>query len=136
MNGTITRQAAYDVLTEYYHHHTDVQHAALREALSRVPAAEPNLANSGPITCMNAKNMHDRPTDDCVGKENVKPGVFEFQFLPKVRLEAVTTCEECKHWIPGYITDADDFIPPKCGRYQQFVGHSADDFCSYAERRE
>ena len=39
MNGTITRQAAYDTLTEYYHHHTDVQHAALWEALGRVPDA-------------------------------------------------------------------------------------------------
>ena len=35
---TISRQAAYDTLTEYYHHKTDIQHKALAEALSRVPS--------------------------------------------------------------------------------------------------
>jgi len=36
----IERETAYDTLTEYYHHSTDTQHGALREALSRVPAAD------------------------------------------------------------------------------------------------
>lgn len=36
----IKREAAYDTLTEYYHHSTDTQHRALREAFSRVPAAD------------------------------------------------------------------------------------------------
>lgn len=45
-------------------------------------------------------------------------------------------CKDCKNWIAGYITDKDDFIPPKCGKYRQMVGHSNDDFCSLAERRE
>lgn len=45
-------------------------------------------------------------------------------------------CKDCENWIPGYITDQDDFIPPKCGKYQQMVGHSADDFCSLAEKQE
>lgn len=36
----IDRQTAYDVLTEFYHHTTDVQHNALREALNKVPSAE------------------------------------------------------------------------------------------------
>ena len=35
---TISRQAAYDTLTEYYHHKTDMQHTALAEALNRVPS--------------------------------------------------------------------------------------------------
>lgn len=52
MNGTITRQAAYDTLTEYYHHHTDVQHEALREALERVQdakllSAQPEIVRCG-----------------------------------------------------------------------------------------
>lgn len=38
MNDLIRRQAAYDTLTEYYHHMTDIQHKALAEALSRVPS--------------------------------------------------------------------------------------------------
>ena len=47
----------------------------------------------------------------------------------------VIQCRDCENWIPGYITDNDDFIPPKCGKYQQMVGHSASDYCSLAERR-
>jgi hypothetical protein len=53
----------------------------------------------------------------------------------------IVRCRDCCYWIPGLITDNDCFIPPKCGKYQrgkyqQMVGHSADDYCSYAERRE
>ena len=47
----------------------------------------------------------------------------------------IVRCKDCKNWIAGYITDQDEFIPPKCGKYQQMVGHSNDDFCSLAERR-
>ena len=47
----------------------------------------------------------------------------------------IVRCKDCKNWIAGYITDQDDFIPSKCGKYQQMVGHSNDDFCSLAERR-
>ena len=47
----------------------------------------------------------------------------------------IVRCKDCKNWIAGYITDQDDFIPSKCGKYQQMVGHSSDDFCSLAERR-
>ena len=50
--------------------------------------------------------------------------------------ERVVRCKDCKNWIPGCITDQDDFIPPKCGKYQQMVGHSNDDFCSLAEKKE
>jgi hypothetical protein len=48
----------------------------------------------------------------------------------------IIRCKDCKYWVPGYITDKDDFIPPKCGEWQQMVGHSSDDYCSLAERRE
>ena len=40
MNEYIEREATYNVLTEYYHHSTEVQHEALREAIMRVPSAE------------------------------------------------------------------------------------------------
>lgn len=36
----INRQTAYEVLTAYYHHKTDIQHAALHDALDRVPSAD------------------------------------------------------------------------------------------------
>ena len=37
----ISKEQAYEVLSEYYHHKTEIQHKALREALDRVPSAEP-----------------------------------------------------------------------------------------------
>ncbi len=40
MKEYIEREAAYATLTDYYHHTTEGMHSALREALSRVPAAD------------------------------------------------------------------------------------------------
>lgn len=40
-NDLISRQAAYETLSEYYHHKTEMQHEALREALGSVPSAQP-----------------------------------------------------------------------------------------------
>ena len=40
----ISRQAAYEALTDYYHHRTEIQHAALHEALSKVPPANIDLS--------------------------------------------------------------------------------------------
>ena len=40
MGRYIDTDTAYKVLTEYYHHKTKSQHEALKEALSRVPAAD------------------------------------------------------------------------------------------------
>ena len=36
----ISRQAAIDALSDYYHHTTETQHAALREALGRVESVD------------------------------------------------------------------------------------------------
>lgn len=36
----IDRQTAYEALTAYYHHSTETQHNALREALNKVPSAD------------------------------------------------------------------------------------------------
>ena len=40
MGRMIDTDAAYAVLTDYYHHSTDTQHAALREALGRVETVD------------------------------------------------------------------------------------------------
>lgn len=40
MAECIGREETYKALTEYYHHSTEGQHLALREALSRIPAAD------------------------------------------------------------------------------------------------
>ena len=36
----ISREKAYEVLSEYYHHKTEWQHKALREALDMVPSVD------------------------------------------------------------------------------------------------
>jgi len=43
MEDMISRNDAYNTLTEYYHHTTEIQHKALREALERVPDSQPEL---------------------------------------------------------------------------------------------
>ena len=40
MGDLITRRAAYETLTEYYHHTHMSQHIALKDALDKVPSAE------------------------------------------------------------------------------------------------
>lgn len=57
MSDTISRKAAYEVLTEYYHHKTELQHKALREALDRVPSKEI-------ICCEDCKFSDDDPMPD------------------------------------------------------------------------
>lgn len=41
----ISKEKAYKVLTEYYHHRTEMQHKALREALDMVPSADIDLSD-------------------------------------------------------------------------------------------
>ena len=79
---------------------------------------------------------------DCVELERSKhwdghteKDVTRLLSLPSAQPEIIR-CKDCKYWVHGYITDNDDFIPPKCGEWQQMVGHSSDDYCSLAERRE
>ena len=43
-------------------------------------------------------------------------------------------CKDCVHWIPGIITDKDDFIKPRCKRNGGVW--LSDEYCSNAERRE
>ena len=44
MSDLISKEKAYKVLTEYYHHKTEMQHKALREALDMVPSADIDLS--------------------------------------------------------------------------------------------
>ena len=74
----------------------------------------------------------DAEGDTLIGKFAVVDAIFN---IPTIQPEIIR-CKDCKYWVHGYITDNDDFIPPKCGEWQQMVGHSSDDYCSLAERRE
>lgn len=66
MNDLVSRQAAYDALTEYYHHTTETQHKSLKEALNRVPTISTDMATllayeSGKWA---AKQKHGKWIDD------------------------------------------------------------------------
>ena len=73
-------------------------------------------------------------TDECHGMKRMqRQAAIELANLPSTQPEIVR-CKNCVNWIPGHITEYDDFIQQKCGKYQQMVGHSSDDYCSFAER--
>ena len=42
----IDADEAYKVLTDYYHHRTEIQHEALKEALLKVPTVDPFIHSS------------------------------------------------------------------------------------------
>ena len=50
---------------------------------------------------------------------------------PTIDAVPVIRCQNCEHWIPGKITDKDDFIPPRCRR--NGGSWSSDEYCSNAE---
>lgn len=59
MSDTISRKAAYEVLTEYYHHKTELQHKALWDALSKVPSAEPEKETAKRVIWTGWKGYRD-----------------------------------------------------------------------------
>ena len=52
--GLIDADVAYKVLSEYYHHKTDIQHKGLREALDRVPSVDAVPV----VRCKDCKRKH------------------------------------------------------------------------------
>ena len=96
MKDLISRNDAYNTLTEYYHHTTEIQHMALREALERVPSAQPELIRINLNEPIKVKltdwgkeiyyHQYDR-TNQIAGREICKPrfpredenGYTEFQ---------------------------------------------------------
>ena len=57
MGRMINTDAAYAVLTDYYHHSTDTQHQALREALGRVESVDA-------VPVVRCKDCKHRPTGE------------------------------------------------------------------------
>ena len=60
MGRLIDSQTAYDVLTDYYHHSTDTQHATLREALGRVESVDAEPV----VRCRDCKRYQHEVGDD------------------------------------------------------------------------
>lgn len=59
MAELIDREATYEVLTSFYHHKTDIQHNALREALNKVPSAEAEPVRHGHWMLYENQNQDD-----------------------------------------------------------------------------
>lgn len=59
----ISKEKAYKVLTEYYHHKTEMQHKALREALDMVPSAELQP------TCNKIATSYNQLATDCISRQ-------------------------------------------------------------------
>lgn len=107
----ISRKKAYKVLTEYYHHRTEMQHKALRKALDRVPSIDIDLSDYSDRLWRNAYEQ---------GKADAEAEIIH--------------CRECK-WYD--ITHPYGTVNPDahhCKANDRFYGW--DHFCAYGERKD
>ena len=63
MSDLIYRNKAFEVLSDYYHHTTDVQHEALKEALDRVPEADLNNNDPDVVRVVRCKDCDRSQVD-------------------------------------------------------------------------
>ena len=61
-NEYIKRDTAYNYLTEYYNHRTDIQHQNLRKALNAIPSADVMPVVRCKDCCYGEVTDHDFPT--------------------------------------------------------------------------
>ena len=104
----IDADEAFRVLSDYYHHRTDEQHDALREALDRVPEVAVN-------------------ENEYIVREISYPDAT----IQKV-LRQLVRCKDCKFWrddnprVNGYHC---------CYRMHNIFPMKESDYCSYGERK-
>ena len=60
MRRLIDADEVYKVLTDYYHHKTEIQHKALKEAIGRVPTVDAVEV----VRCKDCVNCSECITDD------------------------------------------------------------------------
>lgn len=65
------------------------------------------------------------------GKEFI---LDEIRRTPTIDAVPVVRCKDCKSWIPGWITEDDDFIPPSC-KCKAGIW-SSNSFCSDGKRKD
>ena len=104
MEGTISRIDAYETLTEYYHHTAEIQHNALREALERVPDAQPEQTNSWYINswCIDCKEYdHERkccPRYNRVIRQTLDEAYAHGETEAEYRFHKTEKrCDTCRH---------------------------------------
>lgn len=145
MAELIDREATYEVLTSFYHHKTDIQHNALREALNKVPSVQPNLQ---PTCNQLATDYISRQAaidtvrsyyDECDEREESIEERIEQ--LPSADIDLSDFSD--KLWRAAYERGKAEVVRCKgCKHYRDygcqraFVYPKPDDFCSYGERAD
>ena len=91
----VRRWDVFVYLTEYYNHRTELQHDCLKQALSRVPSAEPER-KTGKWEVHNILDYEQRPTGRKVGR-----GPFcgrltgDFRTVIESNRELTNLCPNC-----------------------------------------
>ena len=85
MADLIERRAAYTFLTEYYNHRTELQHKNLKEALSRVPSAQPerktgmwNIIQGNIVVCSECGMGAPKTMTGCLVNRHLEPNRTNF----------------------------------------------------------
>ena len=98
----IDAEEAYKVLTDYYHHKTEIQHKALKEAIERVPTVDAEPVRHGHWTI-----------EDIVTYERSYGGIL---------YEPVYKCSCCGRVTESYVR-GDEPIMPEDADFPKFCGN-------------
>ena len=101
----IDADEAFRVLSDYYHHRTETQADALREALDRVPEV-----------------VVDKNTTEYIVRETSYPLATKQEVIGEL-----VRCRDCIYWEPATLSSGN------CGRALEITAYK-DDYCSYGER--
>ena len=92
MPRLIDADEAYKVLTDYYHHKTEIQHKALKEAIGKVPTVDIDAITES----------HERTGYDRGFRDGYAQATSEVRHGHWTRNDNGTySCSECKSWIPN-----------------------------------
>lgn len=78
--------------------------------------------------------VHLTTIGDTLSSKVWQDAKFAVWDAPTVDAVPVVRCKDCKHWIPGWITDRDDFVPPSCKRNAGVWSFNS--FCCDGERKD
>ena len=128
----ISKEKAYKVLTEYYHHKTEMQHKALRVALDMVPSVDVPDTNVGDMISRQAaidaiESAFDRETilDRFVRKiaisvvrllPSAQPELEKGKWIYPTDIKGYGRCPHCKAlWDYSLISNPFFKFCPRCG---------------------
>lgn len=99
----ISREKAYEVLTDYYHHRTEMQHKALRKALDMVPSADIDLSDYSDRLWRNA---YEQGKADAEAERKIGKWVYNSPVTMK--------CDQCGYVIADWKWNESKFCA-NCG---------------------